>query len=290
MPCCHARRLREDAAGKHTLAIWSPPLLIRTGRKNGSSDAAVAPRYNADMAKKSTSKSSKSKKKAGGKKATKRASSPSPDAATKRRAKRVYAGLEKLYPDAECALEHTDAWQLLVATILSAQCTDERVNMVTPVLFEKYPTPARLAGAKQEDVEKIIHSTGFYRQKAKSLINTAGDVTEKHGGKVPDTMDDLTALRGVARKTANVVLGNAYGKNVGVVVDTHVKRLSTRLGFTSHTDTNKIEKDLMATFPQDDWTMLSHLLIFHGRQVCNARKPKCDGCKLKKDCPQVGVD
>jgi len=231
------------------------------------------------------------KKKSTTKKAGKKpASAETPDRKTKNRAKRIYAKLAEAYPDAHCALDHKDAWQLLAATILSAQCTDERVNMVTPGLFKKWPGPKQQAKAKQQDVEKVIHSTGFYRQKAKSLITTATNIVEKHDGEVPDTMDELTALRGVARKTANVVLGNAYGKNIGVVVDTHVKRLSNRMGLTSHSDTNKIERDLMAIYPRDDWTMLSHLLIWHGRKTCNARKPDCESCVIKKDCPRVGVD
>ncbi|MBI1372033.1 MAG: endonuclease III [Phycisphaera sp.] len=241
------------------------------------------------MAKKTTGNKSTTKKTAK-KPGTKKKRTSGPDAATKQRAVTIYDKLAKQYPQAKCALDHEDAFQLLIATMLSAQCTDERVNMVTPVLFKKWSTPKKLAAAKQEDVEKVIHSTGFFRQKAKSLIATSTDITEKHGGKVPDTMDELTSLRGVARKTANVVLGNAYGQNVGVVVDTHVRRLTNRMGFTKHEDPVKIEQDLMATFPRDDWTMLSHLLIWHGRKTCNARKPDCANCVLKDDCPKIGVE
>ena len=197
----------------------------------------------------------------------------------------VYDGLATLYPDAHCELDFTDAWQLIVATILSAQCTDRRVNMVTPVLFARYPTPAALASARQEDVEEIIRSTGFFRNKAKNLIAMAGAVVDRHGGQVPASMDDLVKLPGVGRKTANVVLGNACGINVGVVVDTHVQRLSARLGLTSETDPEKIERVLMGLVPQDRWTLLSHLLIWHGRRVCDARKPRCGECVLAAICP-----
>ena len=209
-----------------------------------------------------------------------------PAAAREKRTGQILTLLGQEYPEARCALEHKNAYELLVATILSAQCTDVRVNMVTPVLFKKYPTPAALAQASQEDVEKIIQSTGFFRNKAKSLRESAADIVAKHAGRVPQTMDALTALRGVGRKTANVVLGNAFGQNVGVVVDTHVGRLSQRLGLTGETDPEKIERDLMKLVPQEQWTMFAHWLIFHGRQVCFARKPNCTGCKLLKLCPE----
>jgi len=207
----------------------------------------------------------------------------------KRRAGRLYRKLKKAYPDAHCALDHRNPFELLVSTILSAQCTDERVNMVTPALFKQYPTAEKLGRARQADVEKLVRSTGFYRNKAKSLIAASKDIAEKHGGAVPDDMDHLLALRGVARKTANVVLGNAYDKNEGVVVDTHVTRLSTRMGLTKQKTPQKIEKDLMTLFPRKNWCMLSHLMIFHGRKVCKARKPDCAACTLQPDCPQVGV-
>jgi endonuclease-3 len=206
-------------------------------------------------------------------------------AARKARALKIIEVLKKTYPDAHCALDHTNAYELLVATILSAQCTDVRVNMVTPGLFKKYPSPKAMAAAAPAELEKAIQSTGFFRMKAKSLKESATDIVEKHGGKVPATMEDLTALRGVGRKTANVVLGNAFGQNVGVVVDTHVTRVSNRLGLTAQGDAVKIEQDLMPLVPKEDWTLFSHLLIFHGRQICVARKPKCEECPLLKLCP-----
>ncbi len=205
--------------------------------------------------------------------------------AKKTRTLKIIDVLKKTYPDAHCALDHRNAFELLVATILSAQCTDVRVNMVTPVLFKKYPTAEALAKSSQGDVEKIIQSTGFFRAKATSIRATAVDIVEKHGGKVPATMEELTELRGVGRKTANVVLGNAFNQNVGVVVDTHVSRLSQRLGLTGNTDPVKIEQDLMKLVPQDDWTLISHLLIFHGRQICVARKPRCRECPVFDLCP-----
>ncbi len=193
------------------------------------------------------------------------------------------------YPDAHCALDFKNAYQLLAATILSAQCTDKRVNMVTPTLFERYPNADALAVAKQEDVEEIIKSTGFFRNKAKSLIGMATALVERHGGDVPAEMDALVKLPGVGRKTANVILGNAFGRNDGIVVDTHVTRLSNRLGLATGTDAVKIEQSLIPLFPQQQWTMLSHLLIEHGRQVCDARKPRCADCVLVDVCPSALV-
>ncbi len=205
---------------------------------------------------------------------------------------KVHAGvvLDRLlaeYPDAHCALDFTNAFELLCATILSAQCTDRRVNMVTPALFARYPDAAALATAKPEDLEEIIRSTGFFRSKAKSLIGMATGLTERHGGEGPADMDALTALPGVGRKTANVILGNAFGRNDGIVVDTHVTRLSNRLGLTSESDAVKIEQALMPLFPRERWTILSHLLIEHGRQVCDARKPRCGDCVLSDVCPSA---
>ncbi len=219
----------------------------------------------------------------------KTAASPKPNTDTRKRAAWLYRQLRKLYPDAHCALDHRDAYQLLIATILSAQCTDVRVNMVTPSLFKKYPTPTKMAQAPRDKIEKEIHSTGFYRNKAKSIQGASARIVQQHKGKVPHTMQDLLELPGVARKTANVVLGNAFGKNEGVVVDTHISRLSQRLGLTEHTDPKKIEQDLMTLFPQRNWTLLAHLLIHHGRAVCAARRPRCEDCTLAKRCPKVGV-
>lgn len=202
---------------------------------------------------------------------------------------RVFDALSTLYPDAHCELDYQNAFQLLVATILSAQCTDRRVNMVTPVLFEKYPDASALAAARQEAVEEIIRSTGFFRNKARNLIAMAGAVVDRHGGQVPASMDDLVRLPGVGRKTANVVLGNACGINEGVVVDTHVQRLAARLGLTKETDPEKIERVLMDLFERDRWTLLSHLLIWHGRRVCDARKPRCSECVLAAMCPSANI-
>jgi endonuclease-3 len=192
----------------------------------------------------------------------------------------IVEGLSRLYPDATCELVHKGPYQLLVATILSAQCTDARVNLVTPELFRRWPTPRALAEAPSEEVEDVIRSTGFFRNKAKSLRGMARALVEKHGGKVPRTMDEMLELPGVARKTANVVLGTAYGLATGVVVDTHVQRLSQRLGLTRETDPKKIEQDLMAQLPEKEWIDFSHRLIWHGRRVCAARKPDCESCPL----------
>lgn len=204
-----------------------------------------------------------------------------------RHASEVFEKLFALYPDAHCELDYQNAYQLLVATILSAQCTDQRVNMVTPSLFARYPAAAELAAAKQEDVEEIIRSTGFFRNKARNLIGMAGAVVDRHGGSIPATMDELVQLPGVGRKTANVVLGNACGINEGVVVDTHVQRLANRLGLTSQGDPVKIEQDLMKLYERDRWTLLSHLLIWHGRRICYARKPRCAECALNTICPSA---
>lgn len=211
----------------------------------------------------------------------------------KKRAAKILAGLHKIYPDADCALEHVDAFQLLIATILSAQSTDVTVNKVTPVLFKKYPSPKALAAADPAEVEKLIHRTGFFRQKTKSIIGAAKAVVAHFGGKVPDSLEDLITLPGVARKTANVVLGTAFGKNEGVVVDTHVGRLSTLLGLTwtskNPKDAVRIEQDLMQIVLRNEWTFLGHALIWHGRKVCIARRPKCPECHLAKHCPSAGA-
>ncbi len=195
--------------------------------------------------------------------------------------------LKAAYPDAHCELDHRDAFELLCATILSAQCTDARVNLVTPALFARYPDAATLADARQEDVEAIIRPTGFFRNKAKSLLGMARAVVEHHGGAIPRSMEELRTLPGVGRKTANVILGNAYGINEGVTVDTHVGRLSRYLGLTKHDDPEKVEQDLMKLVPRAEWALLSHLLIFHGRRVCIARRPQCDRCVLADLCPSA---
>jgi endonuclease-3 len=197
----------------------------------------------------------------------------------------VFARLKRAHPDAHCELDHEGPLQLLMATILSAQCTDKRVNMVTPALFKRYPDAVSLASASQEELEDIIRSTGFFRNKAKSLIALGKALVERHAGEVPGTMEELVRLPGVGRKTANVVLGNAFKRNEGVVVDTHVGRLSVRLGLTKQTDAVKAERELMPLFPPDDWAMLAHVLIFHGRRVCDARAPKCAICTLNEICP-----
>lgn len=195
--------------------------------------------------------------------------------------------LRLAHPDARCALHHRNAFQLLCATILSAQCTDERVNLVTPVLFERYLTPQAMAGADRAELEEIIRSTGFFRNKAQSLQEASAAICERFGGEVPAVMGDLLSLRGVARKTANVVLGVAYGIADGVVVDTHVKRLAHKLGLVESSTPEKIEQELMALLPRQDWIDIAHLLIFHGRRVCNARKPLCAQCVLAELCPSV---
>lgn len=207
----------------------------------------------------------------------------------KQRALKIAHLLAKTYADAECALKHDNPFQLLAATILSAQCTDERVNMVTPALFAKYPTPATLAASKQEDVEKIIQSTGFFRAKATNLRGMAQALVDQFGSELPRTLEEMTSLPGVGRKTANVVLGTAFGLPTGVVVDTHVKRLTRLLGLTKNLDPVKIEHDLAALLPKSEWINFSHRLIHHGRRICNARKPNCAECPLLKLCPRVGL-
>ena len=197
--------------------------------------------------------------------------------------------LSAAYPGAECELDFLTPYQLLVATILSAQCTDARVNQVTPGVFARFPDAAALARASQEDLEELVRPTGFFRNKAKALLGMARAVVERHGGEIPAGMEALTALPGVGRKTANVILGTAFGIASGVVVDTHVARMAGRLGLSSHTDPVRIEADLMAQFPPASWIALGHRLILHGRRVCHARKPACDACPLASLCPRIGV-
>ncbi len=211
---------------------------------------------------------------------------PKPKTAAERKARvnRILAELDKLFPSATCALHHKDAWQLLVATILSAQCTDERVNKVTPELFKKYPKMDDLANASQEELAQDIRSTGFFNNKSRSLIGAARKILSDYKGRVPRTMEELLTVPGAARKTANVVLGTAYGIPSGVVVDTHVQRVSLRLDLTKNVDPVKIEQDLMKQLPQDRWILFSHQVIHFGRQICVARKPRCASCPLDPLC------
>lgn len=223
----------------------------------------------------------------------KRATSPKlptpPVAERKQQARRVLRRLHADYPDAECALEYQTPFQLLVATILSAQCTDQRVNQVTRELFATHPDAAAIAAMPIGELEQAVQSTGFFRNKAKNVKACAQQLVDDHGGLVPQDLDTLVNLAGVGRKTANVVLGTAYGLPTGVVVDTHVGRLCRRLGLTSKSDAVKVEQDLMEIVPKKEWIAFSHRLIHHGRQVCNARRPLCQECSMKKFCPQIGV-
>ena len=202
-------------------------------------------------------------------------------------AREIQRRLAVTYPDAHCELVHRNAFELAVATVLSAQCTDVRVNLVTPELFRRWPTPEALAEASLEAIEEVIRSTGFYRNKARSIQGLARALVADHDGQVPDDMEALVVLPGIGRKTANVVLGNAFGRNEGVVVDTHVARLSARFGLTRETDPVKIERALMPLFPRDTWAQLSHLMIWHGRRTCAARAPRCAGCVLADICPSA---
>jgi endonuclease-3 len=204
------------------------------------------------------------------------------------RARKIVKRLAEMYPDARCALDFETPLELLVATILSAQCTDVRVNKVTPTVFRRYQTAEDYANAKPRELENLIASTGFFRNKTKSIIGACRQIVEKHQGTVPGTMEELVRLPGVGRKTANVVLGNSFGVP-GVTVDTHVGRVSRRLGLTKNTDAVKVEHDLMALVPKSEWTLFSHRMIYHGRQVCYARKPKCEACGLARLCPKIGV-
>ncbi len=216
-------------------------------------------------------------------------SAPNPAADARRHAGRVVRALAKLYPDAECALKHRNPYELIVATILSAQCTDVRVNQVTPALFARYPDARALAAAEPADLEALIHPTGFFRAKSRHLLGMARVLVDRHGGEVPADLDALTALPGVGRKTAHVVLGVAFQHPSGVVVDTHVKRLAYRLGMTSETDPARVERDLAASVPRPQWIALSHRLIDHGRRVCLALRPRCPTCDLAKLCPRRGL-
>jgi endonuclease-3 len=208
---------------------------------------------------------------------------------TRRRARQIVRLLARLYPDAQCALHHDNALQLLVATILSAQCTDARVNQITPALFARYPDARAFAESNPRELERAIKSTGFFRNKAKSIRACCQALVEKYDGKVPQTMEELVHLPGIGRKTANVILGTAFGQPA-ITVDTHVRRLSRRLGLTTKLDPDKIERDLMELIPKKEWTNFSHRLIQHGRRVCHARKPDCEHCALAKVCPKIGVE
>lgn len=205
----------------------------------------------------------------------------------KKRAGKIIKLLKKIFPGAKCELVYKDAWQLLVAVILSAQCTDKRVNLVTPELFKIFPTVKHLATAKLSDIERAIQSTGFFRMKALAIQESARKIIADFSGKVPDDMEKLLTLRGVARKTANVILSEYYGKNEGVIVDTHMIRLSNRLGFTKNTDPSKIEKDLMEIIPRTSWGEFSFMMVLLGRRICTARNPNCPGCPLNKICPSA---
>jgi endonuclease-3 len=218
-----------------------------------------------------------------------RASASSAAAELRRRAARIVRALKKAYPEAVCALHHQNAFELLAATILSAQCTDERVNQVTPRLFARYPTPAALAAASQGDVEQIIQSCGFFRNKTTSLRGMARALVERFGGEVPRDVEALITIPGVGRKTANVVLGTSYGIASGVVVDTHVTRICRLLGLTLSRQPEAIERDLMGVLPRKEWVDFSHRLIHHGRRICVARRPRCGECPLRKFCPRVGL-
>jgi endonuclease-3 len=216
--------------------------------------------------------------------ATPRPAKPKTAADRQARVKKILAGLDRMYPNATCALHHSNAWELLVATILSAQCTDKRVNAVTPGLFRKYPTVKDFANANQTELAQDIRSTGFFNNKSKSVIGAARKILSDFGGEVPRNIDDLLTVPGAARKTANVVLGTAFGIASGVVVDTHVTRIARRLDLTKHTDPKKIEQDLMKIIPKEKWILFSHQIILHGRALCIARKPKCAECALDPLC------
>lgn len=255
-----------------------------------SSESDTAAWYSLDSMPKSKSKSVKKKKPAQKSAITRRKAAASWQTKTKvkgtgpARVCAILAGLDEAYPAASCALKHQDAFQLLISTILSAQCTDERVNQVTPSLFKQYPTPRDFAVADSNDIEAVIRSTGFFRNKTKSIIGASRKIVDEYGGQVPRTMEEMLSLPGVARKTANVVLGTAFGIAAGVVVDTHVQRLSHRLDLSHNTDPKKIEQDLMAILPRERWILFSHQLIWHGRRICQARRPKCIECNLEKIC------
>jgi len=252
----------------------------KTGRHEGARKSFQAPKVNPPRVRKS-SVAAPSGKRA---KPAARRPAASYDPVAPQRVKEILKRLDERYPGATCALQHGSAWELLVATILSAQCTDARVNLVTPVIFAKYPTAAAFAALKPEQLEPDIRSTGFFRNKSKSIVGAAKAIMERHGGQVPDTMEELLEIPGAARKTANVVLGTWFHQALGVVVDTHVHRISRRLELTQQDDPQKIEQDLMRVVPQPRWIDFAHQLIHHGRQLCAARTPKCADCPLETLC------
>lgn len=257
-------------------------------KKQPRKSAAAPPKPSSRAARSApVAKSLPAKKTASARKTPEKKAAPAKSVAAQ--AERVARQLAIDYGDAECALNFKSPFQLLVATILSAQCTDERVNIVTKDLFKRYPTPAAFAAAPLADIEKGVQSTGFFRMKAKNIQGASRELIDKYQGKVPQDLDALVALPGVGRKTANVVLGTAFGHPSGVVVDTHVGRLSRRLGLTKQTDPEKVEDDLMRALPAREWIDFSHRLIHHGRRICNARKPKCAECSMESFCPKIGV-
>ena len=252
----------------------------KTGRHEGARKAFKPPKVTPSRAPKNIARTPKAKPAKAAAPRTARGYDPlAPE-----RVREILQRLDERYPGVTCALQHKSAWELLVATILSAQCTDVRVNMVTPVIFAKYPTPAAFASLKPEELEPDIRSTGFFRNKSKSIVGAAKAVMERHGGQVPETMEELLEIPGVARKTANVVLGTWFRKGVGVVVDTHVHRIARRLELTRNDDPQKIEQDLMRVIPQARWIDFSHQVIHHGRQLCVARMPRCADCPLETLC------
>ena len=281
-----SRRNKSDATprGPSSPRVRSAPGKSRTAASRASHSLKGARPAEPTAKKKAARKATLAPRKATGRAAKKAVLTP--DAV---RVKALLDLLREHYPDARCALNFETPLQLLIATILSAQCTDERVNMTTPSLFAKYPTAQALAAADQAAIEELVRSTGFFRSKAKSIREACADIVAKHGGLVPQELDALVALRGVGRKTANVVLGNAFGITSGIVVDTHVTRLSNRLGLTAESDAVKIEFALQPLVPREAWVLFSHWLILHGRAVCNARKPRCSQCPLAAHCPRVGV-
>jgi endonuclease III len=272
-----ARRIKDDALKSAS----STRAIAKVKQKDKQKDKQFASSKTPAAA--SPEKQPIPKSKGGASRASSLAVSPRNPIAPER-VRQIIAGLDRLYPDVTCALTHRSAWELLVATILSAQCTDVRVNMVTPLLFEKYPTVQHFAALDPEQLQPDIRSTGFFRNKSKSLVGAARKLVADFGGNVPQTMGELLSLPGVARKTANVVLGTWFKKNDGLVVDTHVTRISRRLELTKHEDAKKIEEDLMRIIPRERWTDFSHEVIWHGRKLCVARSPKCADCALEKLC------